>query len=131
MQRAAAAGSWKAVQMNKVFSLRLTLFLSAWLCSFAIAANNIVPEGFPGGYAPAELSKEVKAAADFAVGEQAKGEAAPLKLVSISRAEKQIVAGTNYRFVLTVARLGVSRQASVVVFQDLKSHYFLKSWKWL
>ena len=82
-------------------------------------------------YAPAELGTEVKAAANFAVGEQVRREAVPLKLVNISSAERQIVAGTNYRFVLTVERAGSIRQAKVVVFHDLKSRYSLKSWEWL
>ncbi|MEY2493216.1 MAG: hypothetical protein QOH24_2167 [Verrucomicrobiota bacterium] len=107
------------------------VFLNAWLWSFAVAAGDIVLQNLPGGYAPAELSKEVKAAADFAIDEQARREAVPLKLVSIARAEKQIVAGTNYRLFLTVERSGSTRQTKVVVFQDLGSHYSLKSWEWL
>jgi len=107
------------------------VFVNAWLWSFTVAADDSVPKNLPGGYAPAELGKEVKAAADFAVGEQAGREAVPLKLVSIVRAEKQIVAGTNYRVLLTVERSGSARQAKVVVFQDLRSRYSLKSWEWL
>ena len=99
--------------------------------TLAAAADNAVLGSVPGGYAPAELGTEVKAAANFAVGEQARREAVPLKLVNISSAERQIVAGTNYRFVLTVERTGSIRQAKVVVFHDLKSRYSLKSWEWL
>ena len=117
--------------MNKAFSLRLTVLLSGWLWNFAVAADDIVPENLPGGYAAAELGTEVKAAVDFAIGEQARREAMPLKLVSISSAEKQIVAGTNYRLVLIVERAGSTRQAKVMVFQDLKARYWLKSWECL
>ena len=99
--------------------------------TLAAAADNAVLGSVPGGYAPAELGTEVKAAANFAVGEQVRREAVPLKLVNISSAERQIVAGTNYRFVLTVERAGSIRQAKVVVFHDLKSRYSLKSWEWL
>jgi Aspartic acid proteinase inhibitor len=116
--------------MNETFSCRLVPFLSACL-SFAVAAHDSIPKGLPGGYAPAELNREVMAAADFAVTEESRRETMPLKLTSISHAEKQIVAGTNYRFLLTVERARTRRQAKVVVFRDLKSRYWLKSWEWL
>ena len=117
--------------MNKAPCLGLTVFLGACLWIFMIVANNAVPGGLPGGYAPAELGTEVKAAANFAVGEQARRQAVPLKLLGISSAEKQIVAGTNYRFVLTVEQFGSRRQAKVLVFRDLHSRYSLKSWEWI
>ena len=112
----------------------MSINTAGWLVSvvtLAAAADNAVLGSVPGGYAPAELGTEVKAAANFAVGEQARSEAVPLKLLRVSRAEKQIVAGTNYRFVLIVERAGSIRQAKVAVFQDLKSRYSLKSWEWL
>ena len=112
----------------------MSINTAGWLVSvvtLAAAADNAVLGSVPGGYAPAELGTEVKAPANFAVGEQVRREAVPLKLVNISSAERQIVAGTNYRFVLTVERAGSIRQAKVVVFHDLKSRYSLKSWEWL
>ena len=117
--------------MNKALSLRLIVFLSPWLWSFAVAADSVVSKNLPGGYAAAELNTDVRAVAEFAVGEQAKREAMPLKLISTFNPEKQIVAGSNYRFTLTVERAGSRRQAKVVVFRDLKSRYWLKSWEWL
>ena len=99
--------------------------------TFAIADNDIPAKSLPGRYAPAEVGKDIKAAAEFAVHEQAKREAILLKLATISKAEKQIVAGINYRLLLTVERAGSPREAKVVVFRDLKSHYSLTSWKWL
>ena len=117
--------------MNKARSLRLTVLLSACLWSVVVAADDFVPKSLPGGYAPADLGSEVKAVANFAVSEEPKREGLSLKLTSISNAEKQIVAGTNYRFLLTVERASSTRQAKVVVFRDLKSRYWLKSWEWL
>ena len=114
--------------MNKARSLRLTVLLGACLWSVVVAANDFVPKILPGGYAPVELNTRVRAAANFSVAEQAKREAMSL---SVSRAEKQIVAGTNYRLVLIVERAGSTRQAKVMVFQDLKARYWLKSWEWL
>lgn len=75
-------------------------FLFLLLINMACLAGNGVPRNLPGGYASAELSGEVKAAADFAVAEQSKRELVSLKLMRISSAERQIVAGANYRFIL-------------------------------
>src|SRR5438874_4953594 len=112
----------------------MSINTAGWLVSvvtLAAAADNAVLGSVPGGYAPVKLGTEVKAAANFAVGEQARREAVPLKLGSLFSPEKQIVAGTNYRFLLTVEGAGSTRQAKVVVFQDLESRYWLKSWEWL
>jgi len=87
--------------------------------------------GLPGAYAPAKLTEDVKMAADFALREESKREVIGLKLVSISKAEKQIVAGVNFRLTLEVNKGGSTRVANVVVFRDLKSRYQLTSWKWL
>jgi len=70
---------------------------------------------------------DVKAAAEFAVQEQAKREVIVLKLRDISKAERQIVAGVNYRLDIVVKGTGSARKARVVVFKDLKSHYKLTS----
>jgi len=80
---------------------------------------------------PAEVGKDAKSAAKFAVHEQAKRDATPLTLATIAKAEKQIVAGTNYRLLLIVERNGSPRKAKVIVFRDLNSHYSLTSWEWL
>lgn len=117
--------------MNKARSLRLMVLLSAFLGSFVVAAHDFVPKSLPGGYAPAELNRDVMAAANFAVTAEAKREAIPLKLTSVSSAEKQIVAGTNYRMILRVEGNGSTRQAKALVFRDLQSRYWLKSWEWL
>jgi aspartic proteinase inhibitor len=111
---------------------RCTL-LTALVCPLlfvgAISAGNAT--GLPGGYAPAKLSEDVKMAADFAVREEAKRQGVDLKLVNISKAQKQIVAGINFGLTLEVNRGGSRRVANVVVFRDLKSRYQLTSWDWL
>jgi len=88
-------------------------------------------QSLPGGYALAEVGEDAKAAAEFAVQERAKREVISLTLATIAEAEKQIVAGINYRLLLIVERNGSPRKAKVVVFRDLKSHYSLTSWEWL
>jgi hypothetical protein len=107
------------------------LILSICLWTFAIADDEHPRQTLPGGYGPAEVGKDVKAAAEFAVHEEAKREAIPLTLASIAKAEKQIVAGINYRLLLTVERSGSPRKAKVIVFRDLNAHYSLTSWEWL
>jgi hypothetical protein len=63
----------------------------------AIPAPPIPVKNLPGGYSAVGLTDDVKAAAEFAVQDQAKREAVVFKLSDISKAERQIVAGVNYR----------------------------------
>jgi hypothetical protein len=88
-------------------------------------------EDVPGGYSATALTKDVKNAAEFAVREEAKRERAVLKLSGISKAERQVVAGINYRLDIRVNEKERIRNAKVVVFKDLKSNYGLTSWAWL
>jgi aspartic proteinase inhibitor len=96
----------------------------------AIPAPPIPVKNLPGGYSAVGLTDDIKAAAEFAV-QEAKRDAVVLKLSDISKAERQIVAGVNYRLDVVVKRSGSARKAGVVVFKDLKSHYKLTSWEWL
>jgi hypothetical protein len=77
----------------------------------------------------------VQAAAEFAVSEQKKKQDdSPLSLVSIEHAERQVVAGTNYRLCLKVKQADETdagedaQDVKVVVFKNLKQEYSLKSW---
>jgi hypothetical protein len=89
-----------------------------------------------GGYKEvATDDPEVQAAAEFAVSEQKKKQDDDaLSLVSIEHAERQVVAGTNYRLCLKVAAGGDSDEGAepqsvkIVVFKNLKQEYSLKSW---
>lgn len=84
-----------------------------------------------GAYGDASVgSKEVKRAAKFAVSQQSTSTKAKLTLVQIVKAEQQVVAGMNYRLILTVAdKHGKKSTATTVVYQDLKNHLSLTSWK--
>ena len=97
----------------------------------AIPVPLIPVKSLPGGYSAVGLTDEVKAAAEFAVQEQAKRDAVVLELSDICKAERQIVAGVNYRLDVVVKQSESARKARVVVFKDLKSHYRLTSWEWL
>ena len=77
--------------------------LTKWLLAATLSGISLLPipapsipvKNLPGGYSAVGLTDDVKAAAEFAVQEQAKREAVVLKLSDISKAERQIVAGVN------------------------------------
>ncbi|MDX6696428.1 MAG: hypothetical protein QOF02_4031 [Blastocatellia bacterium] len=89
-----------------------------------------------GGYKAVEADNlEVVAAAEFAVGAQEKKLESEVKLVSVEHAERQVVAGMNYRLCLKVEiedkenNTEVRQEVKVVIFRSLKNEYSLKSWE--
>jgi len=86
-----------------------------------------------GGYkVVATDDQEVVAAAEFAVGEQGRKQESTITLVSIEKAERQVVAGTNYRLCLKVSSgddAEETQEIKVVVFRSLQKQYSLKSWE--
>jgi hypothetical protein len=76
----------------------------------------------------------VAAAAEFAVKEQGRKQENKINLLSVERAERQVVAGTNYRMCLKVEiedeeqNVDATQEVKVVVFRSLKNEYSLKSW---
>ncbi|MDT4898031.1 MAG: hypothetical protein QOH25_3108 [Acidobacteriota bacterium] len=88
-----------------------------------------------GGYKSVSTDDpEVVEAAEFAVSERSEKNSVSLKLVSVERAERQVVAGTNYKLCLKVALAdededaGETQDVKVVVFRSLQNAYTLKSW---
>lgn len=88
-----------------------------------------------GGYKEAATTEAgVKAAAAFAVRAQTEKTGRKETLMSIYKAEKQVVAGTNYRLCLKVTSEGEEDEADiihfvqVVVYVDLKGNSKLTSW---
>lgn len=92
----------------------------------------------PGGYAVAPAdSKDVRTAARFAVEARMKSatNSPALRLAKVESAETQVVAGTNYRLVLTVREgkeKSERRAEAVVWWQPWRSPdpYQLTSWSW-
>jgi uncharacterized lipoprotein NlpE involved in copper resistance len=83
-----------------------------------------------GGYSSAETSDAgVKGAAQFAVGEQSTKTGRSLELVRIVRAERQVVAGLNYRLCLEVTEAGARQQALAVVYRNPAQQLSLTSWQ--
>ena len=77
---------------------------------------------------------DVQAAAEFAVATRAEKEQKEMELVDVLVAEKQVVAGTNYRLCLKVDSEAGEGQDYVtifvqaVVYVDLKGNKKLSSW---
>ena len=72
---------------------------------------------------------QIVSAANYAVEARNKTQkGASLKFVAVERAEKQVVAGTNYRLCLTVNTGSANQQATAVVYQNLQNKYELTSW---
>jgi Aspartic acid proteinase inhibitor len=81
-----------------------------------------------GGYSAVSNSDEtVIEAANFAVETQAQKDDT-LELISIERAERQIVAGSNYRMCLSVKSNGKEEQASATVYLNLQNQFSLSEW---
>lgn len=114
-------------------SLRvLTVLVALGIAFGCVIAGLAQTRPIVGGYkVVATDDAEVVAAAEFAVGEQAKQQESTIELRSIEQAEQQVVAGMNYRLCLRVGIDGDSedKDVKVVVFKSLKKEYSLKSWE--
>lgn len=112
-------------------SLLIAAVAAALVYAHASAANGAVRQNPPmaGGYGEAAPDDpDVLRAARFAVREAGRREGRRLSLVAVRRAEKQVVAGLNYRLRLSVGAGGRTREVSAVVYQDLKGAHSLTSW---
>lgn len=82
-----------------------------------------------GGYSPAEIDSEVGNVAAFAVKSQAQAIGRSLRLVKILKAERQVVAGLNYRLEIEVADGSKKFAAHAVVSKKLDGSLALTSWE--
>jgi hypothetical protein len=107
---------------------RFVLF-GAMILAFGLAGTTNAQRAILGGYSAVATDDEgVVAAAEFAVAYRAeKAEQEGLTLGSADKAEKQSVAGTNYRLCLTVSLDDEFQQVLTVIYQNLKREYTLKS----
>jgi hypothetical protein len=112
--------------------------LFAMLGFTASLASQPMPTG---GYSAVSANmKDVRNAAAFAIRAETKAlrekgdaRATRLELVKIITAEKQVVAGMNYRLKLKVKANGKIREAEAVVWWQAwrkPAPYTLTSWKW-
>ena len=84
-----------------------------------------------GGYSERPTSdRGVAAAARFAVRERGRRTGRRVTLLSVRRAETQVVAGLNYRLLLRVREgRAAARDAVAVVYQNLRQRLSLESWE--
>ena len=88
-----------------------------------------------GGYGSADVKNpEVIAAAKFALGTKnaslKRTGTRAYKLLEITKAESQVVAGLNYHVCLKTKLDAVIRSADAVVYQNLQHKLSLSSWAW-
>ncbi|MEI8309595.1 MAG: cystatin domain-containing protein [Verrucomicrobiota bacterium] len=106
--------------------------LAAVLVTTAFAGDNPAKTNQPvlaGGYSSAENAPEARKVAEFAVKAQAKDSGKPLQLVKILKAERQVVAGLNYRLEIEVADGSKRFKARAVVWKKLDGSMALTSWE--
>jgi hypothetical protein len=109
--------------------LAAALLLAAFGVTFGGAREGAAGQ-MVGGYKPAAANDpEVTAAARFAVAARGKSENAVITLNSVLAAERQTVAGANYRLCLEVEVEGATQNVRAVVFKSLQKQYQLKSWE--
>lgn len=83
-----------------------------------------------GGYQEASRTdSEVVSAAKFAIRQEKRKKRSGLSLISIERAETQVVAGTNYRLCLRVKLKGKIQSVTTVVYRNLQQKFSLSSWE--
>ncbi len=117
--------------MSRIFRIALIVCAFVTIASMAGSASGQKL----GGYKEAATTEAgVKAAAAFAVRAQSEKTERKETLMSIFKAEKQVVAGTNYRLCLKVTSEGEEDEADIihfiqaVVYVDLKGNSKLTSW---
>lgn len=116
----------------------LTAILMLGCVGCAATANGGKP--LSGGFTEADPGEaSVLKAADFAVRDQLEelqkeSSTARLSLVKVMAAEKQVVAGVNYRLSLKVLCNGTEKQAEVIVWWQswrTPNPYQLTTWTWM
>ena len=110
-------------------SLAIIIFVTLAGCALIAVAQQ------SGGYR--EIAKDdegAMAAAEFAVKDQSEKKEMTFKLVSIEKAETQVVAGINYRLCLKVgyrkedAEEDSTEFVRVIVYRNLQKQFSVTSW---
>jgi len=110
--------------------------MNRFLCLLALVSTTLANDkpaktdqpALAGGYSPAEIDSEVSKVAEFAIKTQAQASGRPLRFVKILKAERQIVAGLNFRLVIEVSDGSKRLKARAVVWKKLDGSMDLTSW---
>jgi hypothetical protein len=114
------------MKKNLLGAIMLIALTSLSVDAFDVPAQ---PAQIAGGYSEAsKTDPEVLSAASFAIKQESRKLGRRFSLISIERAEVQVVAGLNYRLCLKVKIKGKTQKATAVVSKDLKQKYSLSSW---
>lgn len=110
-------------------NLKIAAVFAAFLL-FTASAAVCQAQTMVGNYREAsKTDKAVVSAAAFAVKtENSYRKGNLLELLAVERAERQTVAGANYRLCLSVKEGDTNRQATAIVYQNLKNEMSLTSW---
>ena len=111
-------------------NLKLTVAMAALAIMFG-ALTAVVAQPRVGGYKViANTDAGAKDAAAFAIGDKNAHSYSSFQLKEILKAERQIVAGSNYKICLSADDLGTgdSGNYETVVYVDLKNNSKLMSW---
>lgn len=118
-------------------NLRFLIIFAALNLIFGCAATfaQEPKEPITGGYNSADVTDaQIVSAAKYAVKAQAKKQRAKIKLTAIKKAERQVVAGLNYRLCMQVEVIEKGKKTAVpqtiqtIIYQNLKQKYELTSW---
>ena len=82
----------------------------------------------PGGYSEVKPDEETKVAANFALGEISKKLNQPLALKGIVSAERQVVAGLNFRLELDLTKSNQPFRVRAIAWRKLDGSMELTSW---
>lgn len=113
--------------MMKRVLLAALSFVMLWAAPPVSTAQDVP---IAGGYSErATNDRGVAAAAAFAARERGRRTGRRVTLVAIKRAETQVVAGLNYRLLLSVREGRDARNVTAVVYQNLRQRLSLESWE--
>jgi hypothetical protein len=112
--------------MKQVLLAALALVI---LCAAAPSASAQEPRVMGGYSERSTTDRGVAAAAAFAVRERGRRTGRRLTLVAVRRAETQVVAGRNYRLLLSVREGRAARDVTAVVHENLRRRLSLESWE--
>jgi hypothetical protein len=108
--------------------LAAVAFVILWAAAPLPASAQDAP--MTGGYSERSTrDRGVAAAAAFAVRERGRRTGRRLTLVAVRRAETQVVAGLNYRLLLSVREGRAARDVTAVVYENLRRRLSLESWE--
>ncbi|MFN2453918.1 MAG: hypothetical protein ABR577_06815 [Pyrinomonadaceae bacterium] len=83
-----------------------------------------------GGYqAASNTDRQVVKAAVYAIRAEKRRQGMRVSLLSIERAETQVVAGINYKLCLRVKAKGKTQTIKAIVYENPKQKYSLSAWE--